>query len=151
MPMHVRDYTSIQNIKFFSTRNKYSAIEELARTFEGGEACTDINLLVSSLKEREEIMSTGIGFGIAIPHAKIPQVKKLSFAVGISRQGIDFDSMDGVPVNLIILVLASDTQAKEYLSLLAEIMQLLKVDSYKDKIIAAKTAEEIFSLLESPA
>jgi len=145
--MKLTDYIRSCNIRFVATRNKYSAIEELARTFKGNSGCSDLEQLVSSLKEREEIMSTGIGFGIAIPHAKIPQISQMSFAIGISKEGIDFDSMDGIPVNLIILVIASDSQAKEYLGLLSEIMNLLRIDSVKDRIIAATTADEVLAII----
>jgi mannitol/fructose-specific phosphotransferase system IIA component (Ntr-type) len=146
--MKLTEYIHSCNIKFLSTRNKYSAIEDLARTFEGNSGCSDLEQLVSSLKEREEIMSTGIGFGIAIPHAKIPQITKMAFAIGISKEGIDFDSMDGVPVNLILLVIASDSQAKEYLGLLSEIMNLLRIDSVKDRIIAAATADQVLAIIQ---
>jgi mannitol/fructose-specific phosphotransferase system IIA component (Ntr-type) len=147
--MKLTDYIHSCNIRFLSTRNKYSAIEDLARTFKDNSGCSDLEQLVSSLKEREEIMSTGIGFGIAIPHAKIPQISEMAFAIGISKAGIDFDSMDGIPVNLIILVIASDSQTKEYLGLLSEIMNLLRIDSVKDKIIAATTADEVLAIIHA--
>lgn len=85
----VTDYTSLNYIKNISARDKFEAIEELARVFEGSELCSDIDSLVNALKEREAIMSTGIGGGIAIPHAKISSVKEMAFAIGISERGID--------------------------------------------------------------
>ena len=93
----VIEYTDSLYIKNLDAANKFQAIEELARVFEKGSFCSDIESLINALKEREEIMSTGIGFGIAIPHAKINAVMEMAFAIGISRKGIDFDSMDGQP------------------------------------------------------
>ncbi|HQL83558.1 MAG TPA: PTS sugar transporter subunit IIA, partial [Spirochaetota bacterium] len=109
----VTEYTQAEYIKVLEATNKYKAIEELALVFKDSEVCGDIQSLVKALKEREEIMSTGIGFGIAIPHAKIGSINEMAFAIGISRAGIDFDSMDGEPVHLVILVAAGEKQHKE--------------------------------------
>jgi nitrogen PTS system EIIA component len=145
--MGLSDFIDTSRIKFLTSLNKFQAIEELALVFDKSEICSDIKALISSLKEREEIMSTGIGFGIAIPHAKIEGIRALSFAVGISRQGIDFDSMDGLPVNLIILVVAGNNQHREYLGLLSSIMSLLKINNVKDQIIASSSPEDVMKLI----
>ncbi len=144
----VTDYTNLKYIKNISAGDKIQAIEELARVFEGSELCSDIDSLVNALKEREGIMSTGIGAGIAIPHAKIASVKEMAFAIGISEKGIDFDSMDGHPVNLIILVIAGEKQHKDYLRLLSNIMAILKKDPVKEKMIKATTSEDILQILK---
>ena len=145
----VTDYTSLKYIKNISAGDKIEAIEELARVFDGSELCSDIDSLVNALKEREGIMSTGIGAGIAIPHAKITSVKEMAFAIGISEKGIDFDSMDGHLVNLIILVIAGEKQHKDYLRLLSNIMAILKKEPIKEKIIKASTSEEILQILQT--
>lgn len=147
----VTEYTSLDYIKNIDARDKFEAIEELARVFEGSDLCSDIDLLVNALKEREGIMSTGIGAGIAIPHAKISSVKEMAFAIGISRKGLDFDSMDGHAVNLIILVIAGEKQHKDYLRLLSNIMAILKKEPVKEKIIKATTSEEILQILKNQA
>jgi nitrogen PTS system EIIA component len=147
--MTLSEHFSSNQIKFLETRNKLLAIEELAYSFEESSICENISSLVKTLKEREEMMSTGIGFGIAIPHAKIHQVKKLSFAVGISSHGIDFDSMDGTLVNLIILVIASDNQSTEYLGLLSTIMNMLRIDGVKDSILSADSAETVYNIFQN--
>jgi mannitol/fructose-specific phosphotransferase system IIA component (Ntr-type) len=144
----ISEYTQSSFIKHLKSVNKYDAIEELARVFEGSDVCQDVDKLVIALKEREEIMSTGIGFNIAIPHAKIPEVKDISFAIGVSKSGIEFDSMDGNPVNLIILVAAGEKQHKDYLALLSNIMAFLKDTVIKEKIINGKTSDEILMIFE---
>jgi fructose-specific phosphotransferase system IIA component len=145
----VTDYTDSKYIKKLDAGDKFQAIEELARVFEGSGFCSDIDSLINALKEREEIMSTGIGFGIAIPHAKINSVKEMAFAVGISHSGIDFDSMDGQPVKLIILVIAGEKQHKDYLRLLSNIMAILKKEPVKEKIIGAGSPEEIIEIFNN--
>lgn len=147
----VTEYTSLKYIKNIDAKDKFEAIEELARVFDGSGLCGDIDSLVNALKEREGIMSTGIGAGIAIPHAKIPSVSEMAFAVGISEKGIDFDSMDGHAVNLIILVIAGEKQHKDYLRLLSNIMAILKKEPIKEKIIKASTSEEILQILQNQA
>ena len=144
----VTEYTDIKYIKNIDSSDKFDAIEELAKVFDGTHLCSDIEALISALKEREGIMSTGIGVGIAIPHAKIPAVKEMAFAIGVSQAGIDFDSMDGYAVNLIILVIAGEKQHKDYLRLLSNIMAILKKEPVKEKIINAASSEEILGILQ---
>jgi mannitol/fructose-specific phosphotransferase system IIA component (Ntr-type) len=144
----VTEYTDIKYIKNINSSNKFDAIEELAKVFTGTHLCNDIDSLINALKEREDIMSTGIGAGIAIPHAKISSVKEMAFAIGVSKKGIDFDSMDGYSVNLIILVIAGEQQHKDYLRLLSNIMAILKKEPVKEKIINAASSEEILNILK---
>ena len=143
------EYTDIKYIKEIKAKDKFDAIEELARVFEGSEVCSNVDELVSALKEREEIMTTGIGFGIAVPHAKIRAVNKIAFAIEISRKGIDFDSIDGNSVNLIILVAAGERQHKEYLKLLSQIMGLLRDENVRRQVISAKEPEKIMELFSN--
>ncbi len=146
---HFIEYTDKNYIKEIKAKDKFDAIEELARVFEGSEVCSNIDDLVNALKEREEIMTTGIGFGIAVPHAKIRAVNKIAFAIGISRKGIDFDSIDGDPVNLIILAAAGERQHKEYLKLLSQIMGLLRDENVRKEIISAKKPEKIMEIFSN--
>jgi mannitol/fructose-specific phosphotransferase system IIA component (Ntr-type) len=142
------DFTDSKFIKKLKSKNKYRAIEELTGVFKDTDVCDDINVLIKALKEREEIMSTGIGLGMAIPHAKIKEVNKLSFAIGISRKGIDFDSIDGKPVHLIVLVAAGEKQHKDYLRLLSHIMAILKDDVIRNRIINSSSNKDIFEVFK---
>ena len=72
----------------------------------------------------------------------------MAFAIGISRTGIDFDSMDGEPVHLIILVAAGEKQHKEYLRLMSSIMAILKVDEVKERIIKAESNDTILDIFK---
>ncbi len=144
----VTDYIKTKYIKQIGSIEKYKAIEELALVYKDSEACSDIESLIGALKEREEIMSTGIGFGIAIPHAKIDSVKEMALAIGISRRGIEFDSMDGEPVHLVILVIAGERQHKDYLRLLSNVMSILKKDDVKERIINSSSSGEVLEILQ---
>ncbi|MBN2040062.1 MAG: PTS sugar transporter subunit IIA [Spirochaetes bacterium] len=143
------DFSNEKFIKRIKSKNKFKAIEEVASVFKNTDVCTDIDALNKALKEREEIMSTGIGLGMAIPHAKIKSVQKLSFAIGISKQGIEFDSIDGNPVHLIVLVAAGERQHKDYLKLLSHIMAVLKDEDIREKIINSSSNKEIIEAFKA--
>ncbi|MDH7552123.1 MAG: PTS sugar transporter subunit IIA [Spirochaetota bacterium] len=143
------EFTDTKFIKFLKSKNKYKAIEELADVFKGTDVCSDIKAFINALKEREEIMTTGIGFGIAVPHAKLESVHKIAFAIGISKKGIDFNSIDGKPVHLVVLVAAGERQHKEYLKLLSKIMSVLKNDIIRNEMIQAKSTKDIIEILRN--
>ncbi len=147
--MELIDYTDRRFFKQLAATDKYDAIEELARAFLDSGVCADIDKLITALKERENIMTTGIGFEIAVPHARINEVERIAFAVGISRPGVDFDAIDKKPVHLIILVAAGEMQHMEYLRLLSRIMNLLKKENAKEKIIGAASADEIMDIIKT--
>jgi mannitol/fructose-specific phosphotransferase system IIA component (Ntr-type) len=73
----------------------------------------------------------------------------MAFAIGISKEGIDFDSMDGEPVHLVILVAAGEKQHKEYLRLLSNIMSIIKKENVKDNIINSPSSEEVLNILRA--
>ncbi len=145
--MNIVEFTRPAFVKKIKSKDKYKAIEELARTFEGSGMVSDIDAVIDALKERESIMSTGIGYGIAIPHARLASIKNMMFAVGISKKGIEYDSIDNNPVHLVILVLAGEKQHKDYLKLLSSIMTVLKKEKVKERIIASESAEEVIDIL----
>ncbi len=144
----ITEYTRKEFVKYLDSTEKYQSIEELAHIFENSDICDDIDTLIKALKERDEIMSTGIGFGIAVPHAKINAVKKMAFAIGISKKGITFDSIDGEPVHVIIMVAAGERQHKKYLKLLSNIMSILKNEKIKERMINSQSADEIIKIFE---
>ncbi len=141
------EYTKKNFIRRIRSADKYHAIEQLALAFKGFNICDDIDELIRALIEREKKMSTGIGFNIAIPHARLNSVKDMAFAIGISAKGIDFDSIDNRPVHLIILVAAGEDQHNEYLKLLSNIMNILKIDNVKKNIIKAPSSDKVLKIL----
>lgn len=146
--MDITRYTDKRLITKIAATEKFAAIEELAQVFRDTDVCDDVEALITALKEREEIMSTGIGFKIAVPHARIREVKRIAFALGTSARGIAFDSIDEKPVQLMVLVAAGEMQHTEYLRLLSRIMNLLKKEETKEAVIRSDSAEEILNLLK---
>jgi PTS system nitrogen regulatory IIA component len=103
--------------------------------------------LVKVLMERERLGSTGIGGGIGIPHGKLKDIESLILGFGISRRGVDFESMDGRPTHIFFLLLTPENSAGVHLKLLARISRLLKNDTFKEQLMAANFADDIVSAI----
>jgi fructose-specific phosphotransferase system IIA component len=115
----------------------------------GSGKVSDQNHFVSAVLEREKLGSTAIGAGIAIPHARANTVNEVSIAFARSSQGIDFNSADGDPVNLIFLLAAPVESGSLYLKLLARISRLLRYQDLIDSLKNATTKEEVISIIAS--
>lgn len=96
-----------------------------------------------NILEREKLGSTGIGLGIAIPHARSEKIKNIVVAVGLLKYGIDFNSPDGENVKLVILVGAPKGQNREYLSLVSELMRTFRDDNMRNNVICANDYQEL--------
>jgi mannitol/fructose-specific phosphotransferase system IIA component (Ntr-type) len=99
--------------------------------------------------DREKIMSTGIGDGIAIPHGKSDAVTGLAAALGIHKRGVDFESLDGEPAYVFFLLVSPADVSGPHIKALARISRLLKNDEFKNKLIDASTSEEILEIIET--
>ncbi len=139
-------YLKKDNIKFIEAEDKKSAIKELWNLIKDDKNVKDSDKLLKELLEREKIMSTGIGAGIAVPHIKSEIIKDFVFAIGISKKGIDFDSIDKKKVHIIVMVAAPAHKHQEYLKLLAKIVLKLKNKEFRNSIINAKDIDEIYNL-----
>ena len=104
--------------------------------------------LVQVLMERERLGSTGIGGGIGIPHGKLKNLASLVLGFGLSRRGVDFDSLDGRPAHLFFLMLTPENSAGLHLKLLARLSRLLKNDEFKSQLMRAKSPEEILAIIQ---
>ncbi len=130
-------------------KNKQDALQELVDVIATSPEVVDKNDFYISIMKREKIMSTGIGIGLAVPHVKIDSVKDFVMAIGRKKDGIDFDSLDGKPVHLVIMIGANTEQRDDYLKVLAKISILLKNADFREKMINAKSAEDIIELLKT--
>jgi mannitol/fructose-specific phosphotransferase system IIA component (Ntr-type) len=107
--------------------------------------------ILAALKQREETMSTGIGFGNAIPHASSEDVNDVVTAFGRSSQGIEFDALDNAPVKFVVLFIVPKNQFQTHLRTLASIAKFLNDRSVREKLAAAGTKEEILAVFEERA
>jgi mannitol/fructose-specific phosphotransferase system IIA component (Ntr-type) len=127
---------------------KNDALKELFAVMEGVAEITNGKDFEKSVLEREQILTTGIGSEIAIPHVKIPSVSNFVMAIGRSRPGIDFEALDGKPVHIVILIGSSDKQCDDFLKLLDKVVLLFKDEVFRKKILKARDGHEILRLLK---
>ena len=127
-------------------KTKEEVLRELCNVVSTLPQVTDPDKLLAAIRKREAIMSTGIGMGIAIPHAKIESVRDIAIAVGRSPEGIDFQALDGEPVHLVILMAASNTQGDEFLKLLGKIGSFFMSEKHRNRFLNAVSAGDIYTL-----
>ena len=127
--------------------DKTGIIRELAKLHEKTGVLNDYEGYVKALMAREEQSSTGIGEGIAIPHAKTEFVKKPALAMGRKPEGIDYDSLDGEPATLFFMIAAPDGANNTHIETLARLSQLLLDDDFKEALENAKTADEVLEII----
>lgn len=111
----------------------------------------DRESILSAICQREETMSTGIGFGIAIPHASSDRIQKVVAAFGRSLEGLEFDSLDNHPVKFVVLFVVPKDQFQTHLRTLASIAKFLNHPKTRDSLAVASSAEEILAIFNDDA
>jgi mannitol/fructose-specific phosphotransferase system IIA component (Ntr-type) len=137
-----------QIIPEMKATERWSAIVELIDLLvaKGKIKAEDRESILALLKQREETMSTGIGFGIAIPHASSDRIEEVVASFGRSSQGIEFDALDNAPVKFVLLFIVPKNQFQTHLRSLASIAKFLNDRSVRESLAAAKTADEILAI-----
>ena len=128
--------------------DKEESFEELIDLLVKTGKITDRESALDAIYAREEMRSTGIGKGVAIPHGKDASITKITAAAGTSGHGIEFDSVDGEPMRLVFLVLAEVNNPGPHLQTLSEIATCLNEPGTYDKLVNAKTPEAFLQALE---
>jgi len=126
--------------------DKEGALRELADLL-GEEAGVGRGAVLKAWVDRERLASTGIGDGVAIPHGKLRAANGLVAAMGRSRRGVEFGSMDGHPVYLFFALVAPENSAGLHLKALARISRLLKDSEFRDRLQKAESAEEMYRII----
>ncbi len=129
-----------------SSQTKEGVLRELVRALPPGEKQVNEDRVVEILLERESLGSTGIGEGVAIPHGKSKEVKKILAAFGRSRPGLDFQSLDGKLTHLFFLLIAPENSAGMHLKALAQISRLMKDPAFRKRLMEARSGEEMLRI-----
>lgn len=127
-------------------RTKDDLLGELVRVVAEGEAI-DVDEVLRAVREREAVLSTGIGHGVAIPHGKSSAVPELRMAAGRTSAPIEFDALDGQPVGLFFLLVGPEAAAGPHIKALSRISRLVRRDDIRDRLVAAKDAAEFLDAL----
>jgi len=128
--------------------NKEQVFEEMCEHFckvTGKDVRREI---LAALKKRESKMSTGIQEGIAIPHGKTSALDDVFGVLGVSQSGVDYDSLDGKPVRLVMMLLAPPVEAERHLQLLQKMAAILRKPDFYSDVISAKDSEAVFQIIK---
>lgn len=151
--MEIRQYLTEKNVIFkINATEKEDIIKELAMNFLNDDSVinsSDFDQLLSDLYERENLSSTGMQDGIAIPHAKSDVVKKVSMVVAIDKEGKNFASLDDQKSKIFFLVVAPSTTKREHLDILSTISKLTFEEEKLEKLLNSNSANEVIEILES--
>jgi PTS system nitrogen regulatory IIA component len=143
----LRSYLSPQRVTDLKSVSKDGAIMELIAVAARSPSIGDAEKLQEAVFEREGIMSTGIGLGIAIPHAKIPSVHDFVVVIGRAPQGIDFNALDQKPVTIVVLIAGPSQEQQRYLEILAGVTLRLKGEDVRKEVLAASDAAGVIDVL----
>ncbi len=149
--MKFADFVSTEAIRAsVSADDKPGVIKELTQALaEAGRIKpTEVDGIVKAVMKREELGSTGIGRGVAVPHTKHPSVDRLVGTVGVSQEGVDFDSLDGERVQLFFLLISPPDRPGDHLRALENISRQLRDETFCKFLKSAKTAQDIRQLLD---
>jgi fructose-specific phosphotransferase system IIA component len=136
----LNEKTIIPDLK---STEKNDVINELIDLFRNDARVNDIEKVRQKVLEREKIMSTGVGKNFAVPHGKTDAVNDIICAFGKSTRPIEYQSLDQQPVHLIFLLVGQDNSVSLHIKLLSRISRMMTKDDFRDKLLKAKTTEEI--------
>ena len=129
-------------------QSKDEVLKELVEVLAKAQEVEDKEAFYRAILDRESILSTGIGLGIAVPHAKISSVKSLVAALGKTKKGINYGALDDQPVHIVVMIAANDGQQSDYIRALARVTLLLKNEKIRQAIIQAEAANAVFEILK---
>lgn len=146
--MRLTEILKVENIKVpLEAKTKADAIAELVNVLAASGEVTDAKKVLDSVLERESTRTTGIGNGLAIPHGKCAGAAHLVMAIGRPATPIDFQSIDGRPVNLIWLLASPPDQTGPHIHALARISRLMTIDRFRLSLVAATSAQQLFDAI----
>ena len=131
------------------SNDKKGALKELLEIICKDDLIADAKTFSKEIFKREKLMSTGIGYGLAIPHARHKTVKDFIIAIGRKREGLEYESIDDKPVKLIFMIGASDTQDKDYIKVLSRLILRLKNQEFVDKMLSVENPLDIYELIKA--
>ena len=141
------DILNINSIKVnLHIESKDELLKKLVNLAAASGNILDKSIALNEVLERESIMSTGVGKGIALPHAKTNAIKCTIGAICILKEPLDFDALDEKPIKIAFLLLGEENNVGGHLRLLSKISRLMNIDAFKAKLLNAKTPQDILDI-----
>lgn len=142
-------YLDRKLILFLKAQTRDGALQELVSTAHENGILEETQVFYHALINREQVVTTGIGMGVAIPHAKLPFLNDFFIIIGILKKGVDWKALDGTPVRLIFMIGGPDDKQTEYLQILSGLTAALKDEQRRKKMAVATTPEEVLALFNA--
>ncbi|MEC9484259.1 MAG: fructose PTS transporter subunit IIA [Candidatus Izemoplasma sp.] len=130
-----------------SSSTKQDVIQELAELLKSDDRISDLDKFVEEVNKREALGSTGVGYGVAIPHAKTKYVKRSSLVFGRTNEGFDYDSLDGKETDLFFMIAVPEGGENLHLRTLAKLSRGLMDETFREELRNAKTKEALIHTL----
>ena len=148
-PVSLADYLDDRLVVFLKSDHQLEAIKELVDALDLAHTLKDKKQFHQAILDREKIMSTGVGLGVAIPHAKLPNYDRFFIAIGVQEgQGIEWNSIDGTRVHLIFMIGGPDNRQTEYLNILSRITMAIKDPERRKALLKATSARQVIDLFK---
>lgn len=148
MPIRITDYLPREFVRVpMAARNKHDAIVELVDLLARGGRTRDRDKLLAAVLEREAQRTTGVGRGLAIPHAKSDVCPKLVVAFGRTEEPIDFQAIDGQPVRLVVLMAGPPDQTSPHIQILARLSRMVTNAAVLDDLLLAPTPDAVYEVI----
>lgn len=148
--MQLADILDARRVKVpLSSRTKEDVLRELVELAAGERGPDVVESILGTVREREQLLSTGIGSGVAIPHGKTPHIDQLVMAAGLARAPIDFDALDGKPVELLFLLIGPESASGAHVKALSRISRLLRREGLRRDLCDASTAAAFLQVVRA--
>lgn len=150
MGKKLSDFIKKENIVFLDTNDMKETVEILVENAYNSGIIKDKKMFINAVLEREELVSTGIGLGVALPHAKLLEIEDFFIVIGINKEGIDWDAIDRNPVGIVFLIGGPEKEnsQKEYLKIISKFMLLIKNKDRRLMLLNSSSQEEVVNIFE---
>lgn len=142
----ISKYLDKDLILFLNAPNRDTTLKMMVDQIDAVKKLDDKEHFYKAIIDREKIVSTGIGIGVAIPHAKLPGFEDFFIAIGILQKGVDWDALDGSLVRLVFMIGGPDDKQTEYLQILSSMTGAIKNEELRKKLLTLNSADDILSL-----
>lgn len=147
--MKISDILSTDVIEVdLDVADKEQAIKKIIEIASRSGKIIDVAKVTQTIFEREKLVSTGVGKGFAIPHGKTDSIMDVVAAFAITKEPIEFDSIDGEPVNFIFLLIGKESLLNTHIKLLSRISRLMNKEEFREKLSEAKSSEEVLDIFK---
>jgi nitrogen PTS system EIIA component len=146
--INISDYLDAKLVTFLGVETRDEALRALVEVVSVSGKISNKEDFFKAIVDREEIVSTGIGMGVAIPHSKLPTYNNFFIAIGILKKGVDWNALDGATVRIVFLIGGPDDKQTEYLQILSALTVAIKDEERRKKMLTLKSPAAIIKLFK---